>query len=106
MIYELRKYVAANGKINELHNRFEKHVLSLFKKNRITIVGFWTHCDDPNTIIYLCRFQNENAKNQAWAAFKKDSEWKRIKSETEKDGPLTNVMESKALIPVNYTSQP
>jgi len=38
MIYELRKYKVAEGRMNELHDRFKNHTLRLFKKHGIKTI--------------------------------------------------------------------
>lgn len=40
MIYELRRYEVAPGRMSELHERFEKHTLRLFEKFGIKPVAF------------------------------------------------------------------
>lgn len=121
MIYELREYVAAPGKTEALHSRFAEGTLALFAKHGITVVGFWTTTADgpPSTngngdggageadgpgsrIVYVVRFADEAAQQQAWAAFQGDPEWQRLKSSTETDGPLAARMTSSTLTTTAY----
>ena len=37
--YELRTYVAAPGKMEDLHNRFRNHTMALFAKHGIQVNG-------------------------------------------------------------------
>ena len=46
--YELRTYVAAPGKLEDLHKRFRDHTIKLFKKHGMEVVGFWGPTDKEN----------------------------------------------------------
>jgi len=41
MLYELRTYNAAPGKIDALNARFRDHTCSLFARHGIGVAGFW-----------------------------------------------------------------
>jgi hypothetical protein len=92
MIYELREYVAAPGKIDALHARFADHTMDLFVQHNLTVAGFWTDVADPNRIIYLLTFADQDAQRAAWQAFQADPVWQRVKQESEADGvPLATI---------------
>ena len=42
MVYELRTYTTAEGRLPALHARFRDHTMQLFKKHGITNVIYWT----------------------------------------------------------------
>ncbi|WP_158735883.1 NIPSNAP family protein [Alteribacillus sp. YIM 98480] len=106
MIYELREYIADENKEEALQKRFKNHVLSIFNKHSIEVVGFWREHNNPAKTMYLCRFNSLEEKEKAWDAFKKDPEWQRIKNESETEGALTKSMTSTLLEPVDFSSQP
>ena len=60
MIYELRTYTAAPGKMDALMARFRDHTLKFFEKHGMTNVGYWVLADakegDEQKIIYLLEF--------------------------------------------------
>lgn len=87
-IFELRTYIAAPGKLDRLHKRFRDHTQALFVKHGMTPVAFWAPVDQPNTMIYVLAFPSIEAKDKAWAAFGKDPEWVKVRSESEPDGSL------------------
>jgi hypothetical protein len=93
-VFELRTYVANEGKLDALNKRFRDHTNALFKKHGMTIVGFWVPQDDKdghnNTLVYLLAFPSREAAKKSWAAFGSDPEWTRAKAESEKDGVLVN----------------
>lgn len=97
MLYELREYRAYKGMDQQLKSRFRDHVLGLFEKHGIKLIGMWVQNDDPEVIIYVCGFESEEARNIAWHDFKQDPEWKTVKSESEKNGPLTESITSRLL---------
>ena len=88
MIYELRTYRAAPGKIEYLHRRFADHTLGLFAKHQMGVVGFWTPEGDPDTLIYLMRFASRDAMKAAWRAFAADPAWQKARADSEVDGSL------------------
>ncbi|HEX7022368.1 MAG TPA: NIPSNAP family protein [Trueperaceae bacterium] len=102
MLYELRTYHAAPGRMADLHDRFQRHTLQFFHKHRIEVVGFWTN-EDESALIYLVRFPGEAERAEAWEAFKADPEWQEIKRRTEADGPLFRSQESVLLRPTSYS---
>src|SRR5687768_7387316 len=55
MIYELRIYHVAQGKMAALHERFQKFTLAAWAKHVLARVGFWTVLvgPDSNRLYYL-----------------------------------------------------
>ena len=106
MIYELRTYVAAENKAELLHERFKNGTLRIFGRHNIKVVGFWTEHSNPNKLVYLCKFETKEEQEKAWDNFASDSEWKKMKQESELDGPITASMDRTLLKPVDYTPQP
>ena len=53
MIYELRVYEAAPGRLPDLNARFANHTLGFFARHGIKVVGFWTEevQDDHSRLI-------------------------------------------------------
>ena len=102
MIYELREYVAAPGRSAQLHNRFRDHVLDLFVRHQLDVVGYWSEADDDHRIVYLLRFVDDAARVAAWAAFQADPEWSSVKSRSEAQGPIVVEMTSRTLIQPPY----
>ena len=102
MIYELREYVAAPGRAAQLHNRFRDHVLDLFVRHQLDVVGYWNESDDDHRIVYLLRFADDAARAAAWAAFQADPDWKAVKAESEAHGPIVVEMTSRTLTEPPY----
>lgn len=102
MLFEMREYVAAPGAADRLHRRFADHTLALFERHGLEVVGFWTDRDDPGRIVYVLRFPDAEARDRAWAAFGADPQWKQVKAESERDGPVVSEMHSRLLSPTDY----
>jgi NIPSNAP len=105
--FEIRTYTAAPGKLEELHARFRNHTVKLFKKHGMEIVGFWGPTDkekgSENTLVYVLAFPSREARDKAFRAFGADPEWQKARSESEKNGKLTEKVESVILMATDYS---
>lgn len=105
-IFELRTYVAAPGKLEELHARFRNHTMKIFKKHGMEVVGFWGPTDkdkgSENTLVYVMAFPSREARDKAWRAFGADPEWQAARKESEKNGRLTEKVESVIMKATDY----
>ena len=105
--FELRTYYAPAGKLEELHARFRNHTLKLFKKHGMEVVGFWGPTDkekgSENTLVYLLAFSSREAREKAWAAFRADPEWQAVAKESEKNGKLTEKIDSVVMMATDYS---
>jgi hypothetical protein len=105
--YELRTYIAAPGKLEELHARFRNHTMKLFKKHGMEVVGFWGPTDkekgSENTLVYVLAFPNREARNKAWRDFAADPEWQKARAESEKNGRLAEKVESVIMGSTDYS---
>ena len=102
MIFELREYVAVPGRSTQVHRRFQDHVLDLFVRHHLDVVGYWIEPADEGRVLYLLRFADEVARQQAWAAFQSDTDWQRVKAESESQGPIVAQMTSRVLTEPSY----
>ena len=105
MIYEWRIYEVMPGKMNVLHNLFEKTILKLFKEYDIKVVGFWeTIVGTSNILYYMVAFEDVTKREKAWDAFYSDPEWLKAWKETSKiEGPLTERVVNMLLKPTSYS---
>jgi len=103
--YELRIYFVADGKMEDLHNRFRNHTLRLFQKHSIESVGYWVPLDPAdNTVYFLLRYPNREAREKAWGAFMKDPDWQSAMKASEANGKLVNKADVKFLKATDYSS--
>ena len=105
MIYELRVYEAAPGKLPALNERFANHTLGFFEKHGIKVVGFWTEdIGTSNKLTYMLGFESLADRETRWEAFARDADWLKIRSETERaDGPLVLRINNRILRPTAYS---
>lgn len=105
--YEIRTYYAAPGKLEELHKRFRDHTMKLFKKHNMGVVGFWGPTDkekgSENTLVYVMVFPSREARDKAWKDFAADPDWQKARAESEKNGKLTDKVESVILGATDYS---
>jgi heme-degrading monooxygenase HmoA len=88
MVYEFKTYRAVPGAIEQLKQRFAEQTLPIFERHGIEVLHCWNNTGQPDVFHYLTRFQSEDARKRAWAAFGADTEWKTIKAASETNGPL------------------
>lgn len=88
-IFELRKYETPTWKqLGYLHDRFAGGEIALFHKNGIHPLFYAdtvTGPDQPN-MIYMVPFENAAAREKAWAAFRGDPEWAKLREESIRKG--------------------
>jgi len=105
-VFELRTYTANPGKFDAMKARFKDHIIPLFKKHNLTVVGFWTYADPPaseNTLVYVIAHESREVAKKNWAAFSADPTRKQVWADTEKDGPINMKVESVYLNPTEFS---
>ena len=116
-VFEMRVYIAHEGKIDDLHKRFRDHTNKLFVKHGMELVGYWTPNDaqqknplaaalseDPkNTLVYILAYPSREAAAKSWAAFRDDADWKKAYQESHKNGVLVKKVISQFLAPTDYS---
>lgn len=105
MIYELKRYVAHEGKSEALQRRFAEQTMPIFRRVGIEVMQCWTAPAEPGVFYYLVRFPDAAASELAWAAFGADAEWKAAKAASEKDGPLLASQSTVRLQPTGFSPQ-
>ena len=103
MVYELRTYIIPDGRMQDILDRFEHITFGLFDRHRIEVVGFWTRTD-ANELVYLCKYESEEAMVSAWNAFREDPDWATAKEKTEANGPNVEKVISNVLIPTSFSA--
>lgn len=104
--FEMRTYIANEGKLDALNARFRDHTNGLFKKHGIDVIGYWIPTDpakSKNTLVYILAYPSKEARDQSWAAFRKDPDWIKAKSDSEKDGVLVGKVIEEFLTPTDYS---
>ncbi len=111
MISEFRIYTLHPGRLEAFKKRFLGQTLGFFEKHGIGFCGFWEIGDFPadaipqksaggivreaigasfdgDKVAYMVSFENLEQRDKAWQDFVADENWRRIRSESEADGPI------------------
>ena len=106
-VYEMRTYTAAEGKFDAVNARFRDHTRRLFEKHGMKNIGYWTPSEGPlvgTTLIYILEHQSRDAARASWAAFSKDPEWQKARTESEVGGRIVAKAESVFLTATDYSA--
>ncbi len=106
VVYELRIYHVAPGKIEALIARFRDHTMKLFANHGIKSVAYWTALDEPvksSTFFYILEHPSREAAAANWKAFQDDPEWKSVKAKTEENGKLVDSIDSTFLTLTDFS---
>ena len=84
MIYELRLYSVAPGRMQDVHDRFNHHFPALFARHGVNCVGRWNAVAGPDAprFVYLMAYRDYAEREAVWASFYQDADWWRIRAET------------------------
>jgi NIPSNAP len=104
--FELRVYTAAPGKMDALNRRFREHSLKFFEKHGIKSVGYWTAVDEQHRgrLYYVIAYPDRESRERMLVnGIAKDPEFLKVVAESEKDGKLTDGIESVLMTPTDYS---
>jgi hypothetical protein len=103
-VYEMRVYTAAPGKLDALNARFKNYTMKLFEKHGITNVGYFVPLDNKdNKLIYFLSYPSKEARDKSWKEFGADPDWQKARAESEKNGKLVSKVETRFLVPTDYS---
>ena len=109
VVYELRIYHAAPGKLTELLARFRDHTDKLFARHGLKSVAYWSPTDEPrksDTLIYILQHPSREEAVANWKSFQDDPEWKSVKEKSELNGKLTESIDSTFLVLTDFSPPP
>lgn len=84
MIYELRLYSVAPGRMGDAVARFSTHLPVLFERHGVQLAGYWQALAGPDAprFVYLIAYRDYAHREAVWAGFYQDADWWRIRAET------------------------
>jgi len=106
-VYELRMYQVNEGKMDALIARFGDHTDAIFKRHNMKSIGYWRPEDTPysqNLFIYVLEHPSREEAKKNWAAFQADPEWKKVKADSETQGPLAKHIDSYFMDPTTFSA--
>lgn len=101
--FEMRTYYAAEGKADDLDDRFRNHTNLLFQKHGMTLIGFWHPVDKKDVLVYILAYPSREAREKSWKDFEADPMWQAAKKESERKGKLVNKVESVFMSPTDFS---
>ncbi len=105
MIYELRVYEVAPGKMAVLNERFARGTCPIFEKHGMKIVGFWeTVVGTSNQLTYMLGYKDLGDRERAWRELNADPEHHKLVEERERDPqPTVLRIHNTILRPTSYS---
>ena len=104
--FQLRTYTAQPNKLPNLLSRFRNHTKMLFSNYGMEHIGYWLTDEKEGVqpkLLYILAHPSEAEGKARFALFGKDPRWEKIKTESEKNGPITEKVESLYLKPTDYS---
>ena len=104
LIYEMRTYEAAPGKLRPLIERFAQTTDRLFKKYGFRPIGYWTESVGDNTMLhYMLAWEDDAERLTKWSEFRDDSERVAAFAASEIDGPLVTRISNRMWVPTAFS---
>ena len=105
MIHQLRIYEIFEQNKAAFHNRFRDHAARIMKSFGFDIMAMWESKTGQRTeFVYILAWPDEETMHRAWARFKADEEWKKIKKLTNAQyGDLVGTIEDRVLKATTYS---
>ncbi len=105
MIHQLRIYEIFEHNKVAFHARFRDHAMRIMRKYGFDFIAMWEAKSSQRTeFVYLLVWPDEATKNNAWAKFMADEEWKEIKRVTSAQyGGLVGEIQDRVLLSVDYS---
>jgi hypothetical protein len=106
MIYELRIYRCAPGRLPALLHRFENTTLKIWERHGIRQAGFWTTVlgESNHELTYMLVWESLAERERKWTAFMADPEWIEKRAASERDSPIVANVSSQILQPTTFSS--
>jgi hypothetical protein len=105
-VFEMRTYTTYEGKLDDLHKRFEDHTLRLFEKHGMENIGYWVPLEEDlanNTLVFILAHENMDAAERNWDNFRADPEWQKAYEESHADGEIVREAVSVFMNAVPYS---
>jgi hypothetical protein len=82
MIWELRHYAIAPGRIADIHARFRDHLPPLLARHGIEVVGRWTATGDTEraSFVYMMGYDDLAQREAQWREFYADPQWPDVRA--------------------------
>ncbi len=103
-LYELRIYTASPGKLEDVVTRFRKHAIKYFPKYSMKLEGFWIPtANQENKVYWLVSYDNRDARDKSWQAFRADKGWQKAVKKSTKNGEIVAKVEEVFLTATDFS---
>jgi NIPSNAP len=84
MIWEIRHYSIAPGRIADIHTRFRTCLPPLLARHGIDVVGRWTSNVMPEKpgFVYMMAYRNLAQRERCWGGFYADPDWPVLRAQS------------------------
>lgn len=97
--FEVRKYYANDGKLQDLLNRFQNHTMKLFEKAGMENIAYFLPVDNTdNSMTYILGYPDEASRDKMWQSFMNDPDWKKAYEESHVNGPLVKSVDQTFMV--------
>lgn len=106
-VLEIRTYTTHPGRLPALVHRMGHGEGQVFDRLGMKPVGFFVAAEAPqaeNTFVYILSHESREKAKENWAKFREDGEWKKIRAESEKDGPIVTKAETIFVNPTDFSA--
>jgi len=105
MLYEMRVYYCAPGRLPALNKRFAEATLPLWEKHGIRQVGFFTDVigDNNQKLTYILAWEDMGEREKKWNAFQSDPDWIKARAASEADGIIVQHFANSIMAPTSYS---
>ena len=93
--------------MDALKARFGDHTDAIFRRHHMKSIGYWSPEDAPDSqklFIYILEHPSRQEAEKNWAAFQADPEWKKVKAESEANGPLADHIDHYFMDPTSFSA--
>src|ERR1700761_9461068 len=103
-VFELRKYFAMPGKLDDLKTRFRDHTIEIFDRHHMKSIGYWVPQDNKdNALVYILEHPSKEEALKNWTAFRNDPEWQKVSKASEANGKLVDHVDSVYMDPADFS---
>jgi hypothetical protein len=106
MIYEFRVYRPVPGQMARLQARFRDQLLPIWEKHGIRPLGFWTTLvgESSEELTYILPWASLADRETRWTEFQNDPAWRRVRDDSERDGPIVANISNQILAPTSFSA--
>src|SRR5207247_11185339 len=100
MIHQLRIYEIFENNKAAFHSRFRDHASRIMRSYGFDIIAMWEGKTGNRTeFVYLLAWPDEQTMHRAWARFRADEDWNKIKGvKNGQEGDLVGAIDDRMLI--------